>query len=70
MTFLVQNFLLDDCNRTQTHNHLVRKQTENYYAKLGFPICLQTNAEFKCCLNYQFYFFDLYYLDKLHGLVK
>ena len=27
MSFLVQAFLLGDCNRTQTHNHLVCKQT-------------------------------------------
>ena len=66
----MQAFLLGDCSRTQTYNRIVRKQTLNHYAKLGFPICLQTNAEFKCSLNYQFYFFYLYCLTKLHGLVK
>ena len=26
---------LSDCNKTQTHNHLVHKQTPNYFAKLA-----------------------------------
>ena len=68
--FLSAGFLLGGSNRTQSHNHLVRKQTFNHYAELGFPICLQTNAEVKCCLNYYFYFSYLYCLPKLHGVVK
>ena len=47
--FFSAGFLGD---RTQTHNHLVRKQTLDGYTKLKFPICLQTYAAFKCCLNY------------------
>ena len=49
---LVQAFLLADCNRTRTHNHLVRKHTLNYLAKLGFPIYLKDHVKFKCCLDY------------------
>ena len=30
-----------DCNWTRTHNHLIRKQTLNYLAKLAFT-CLYT----------------------------
>ena len=52
MTYLEQAFLLGDCNRTRTHNHLVRKHTLNHLAKLGFPIYLQDHVEFKCCLDY------------------
>ena len=32
--FLSAGFLLGGSNRTQSHNHLVRKQTLNHYAKL------------------------------------
>ena len=38
---------LSDCNRTRTHNHLVRQQTLNNLAKVAslaklFSVCLRT----------------------------
>ena len=52
MIYLVQAFVLGEGNRACTHDHLVHKQTFNHLAKLGFPIFLQDQSEFKSCLTY------------------
>ena len=43
---------LGNCNKTRTDNHLIHKQTLNHLTKLGFPIFLQDQSEFKSYLNY------------------
>ena len=49
--FLNPGFFIGWLQQASSNIHLVRKQTFNHYAKLGFPICLQANAKFRCCLN-------------------